>query len=242
MNDGRTGGQADGRTKREIAGRVAAVFALGALATAYWWGPIPLRRLNFFGVRRVEVSGTRYLAPEVVVRALSLGAAANVFDDLGTMTRRLESLGGIARARVTRKLPSTLVVEVTEVEPVAMAAGPEGLIPLAPDARPLPYDVVRAPVDAPIVRDADPTLLESLSRVQTADLGLYGDVVAARANGSELVLDLAGGRMRLRMPVDPVVVRKLSLVRGDLAAHGREWSELEQAVGRGAAEAHIGVL
>jgi hypothetical protein len=200
---------------------------LAVVGTSYWWVPATLQELSFFGVRRIQVSGTRYLTTEAVVQALSLDSTASVFDDLATLTRRLESLGGIDRAMVTRRLPATLVVDVVEVEPVALAAGPEGLIPLAHDAKPLPYDVVNAPVDAPIVRDADARLLEGLALVQSSDGAMYADVVSARASGSEVVLDLAAGKVRLRLPVNPDVVRAISLVRSDLAASGTPWREID---------------
>jgi hypothetical protein len=212
---------------RKVLARVGVVLVLGVIVASYWWMPATLRRLSFFGVRRIQVSGTRYLTPEAVVRGMGLGDQANVFDDLGELTRRVESIGGVARATVTRRLPATLVVSIVEVEPVALAAGPSGLIPVGQDARPLPYDVVRAPVDAPIVSDANRPLLEGLAKVQQADLGLYTDVVSARLAGSEMVLDMVSGRLRLRTPVDPDVVRALSLVRGDLASRGTAWRELD---------------
>lgn len=183
--------------------------------------------MSFFGVRRIEVSGARYLTPAAVVERMALRADASVFDDLDVVETRLESQSGVAQATVSRRLPATIVVEVTEVEPVALADGPDGLVALAQDARPLPYDVVTAVVDAPIVRAADRPLLEGLALVQATDLGLYGDVVSARVSGAEIVLDMGGGRVRLRMPVEPEVVRSISSVRRDLRSRGTDWRELD---------------
>jgi hypothetical protein len=189
--------------------------------------PVALRPLSFFAVRHVEVSGTRFLQPAAVVQGLGLRSDASVFDDLGTLERRLETLAGVASARVRRRLPSTLRVDVTEVEPVALAEGPAGLVPLARDARPLPYDVVAAPVDAPIVRDADRPLLEALRLVQTTDLELYGEVAAAQVHDGDLALDLNRGRVLLRLPVDPEVVRAVAAVWRDVTSNGLPWRELD---------------
>ena len=210
------------------AGRVAAVTALAAgILTSWWWGPRVLRRLDFFAVRRVEVHGTRYLTPRDVVQRLALPKTASVFDDLGDLERRVASQSGVRRATVSRRLPGTLVVQLSEVEPVALAQGPEGLIPLAADGTPLPYDLRTAPVDVPVVRSADPPLVKALAVVQSADAGLFGDVASARAGRNEIVLELTHGRVRLATPVDPDKVQIVSMVRGDLAKQGGTWEELD---------------
>lgn len=194
---------------------------------AYWWVPRALRPLAFFGVRRVEVLGAHYLAPDAVVQAMELVPGASVFDDLGVIEARLMKTGALLEARVHRRLPSTLAVSIVEKEPVALAAGPRGLTPLSRDARALPYDVTSAGVDAPIVAAASASLLEALGRIQVTDLGLFADVVSAREHGGEVVLDLTQGRVRLGLPVDPEVVRSVSAVRRDLAVSGRQWRELD---------------
>jgi hypothetical protein len=211
---------------------VAAALVLAVAVSAYWWLPLALRPMVFFGVRRVQVAGARYLAPETVVQAMGLRAGANVFDDLRVLERRVEGMGGITQVKVRRRLPATLLVEVVEEEPVALAQGPDGLVPLAKDGRPLPYDVARGPVDAPIVESGDRALLEALNRIQITDLGLYADVVAARARGGEVLLDLTQGRVRLDLPVDPEIVRSISAVRGDLAGRAIAWRELDGRFGK----------
>jgi hypothetical protein len=201
-----------------------------AVALAWWWVPLALRPVAFFGVRRVDVTGTRYLTPEAVVRAMALRPSASVFDDAHVLEGRLMQTGALMRVRVRRRLPATLAVEIVEKEPVALAESPAGLVPLARDGRALPYDLARAPVDAPIVAAADGPLLEALGRIQAADVGLFGDVVSARARGGEVVLDVSqggGGRVRLDETVDPEVVHAVSAVRRDLRVRGIAWRELD---------------
>jgi len=198
-----------------------------ALLSAWWWLPVSLRPLSFFAVRQIEVRGTRYLSPQAVVVAMGLRPRASVFDNLHDVERRLTDVVGIAGAKVVRILPATLRVEISEVEPVALAEGPDGLVPVAADGRPLPYDVIQSPVDAPIVSAADRELLEALKQVQATDLGLYADVAAARSQGGELVLDMTRGRLRLDVPVDPEVVRSVSAVRRTLDSLQVSWREID---------------
>ena len=211
-------------------GRVAGAAVIALAAASPWWGPVALRRFAFFEVRRIDVVGARYLAPSAVVAALALQPGASVWTDLGALERRVRSLGGVASVRVSRHLPATLEVEVTEVEPVALAAGPSGLVPVGADARPLPYDPATAPVDAPVVGRAEPPLIAALAVVRSADPELFADIAAARGDGGAeggVVLELDSGRLLVETPVDPAVVRAMAAVRRDLGSRGRSWQELD---------------
>ena len=198
------------------------------IVAAPWWGPVVLGRFRFFDVRRVEVRGTRYLAPATLVAALGLPRGASVWAGTRAMERRLESLPGVRSVEVARRVPSTLVVTVSEVEPVALARGPDGLVPVDESGRPLPYDPAVVPVDAPVIAKAEAPLLAVLATVRATDLGLYADIAAARtAAGGSVVLELEQGRLRVATPLDPAVVRSLSAVRRDLAGRGQRWTELD---------------
>jgi cell division protein FtsQ len=205
----------------------AGVLVAGA---APWWGPPLLGQFSFFAVRRVEVVGVRYVTPARVVAAMGMGAHASVWSSLPALERRLAAVPGVAAAKVSRRLPSTLRVVVTEVEPVALAVGPAGLVPVGRDGQPLPYDPATAPVDAPVVKREDPRVLEALDVVRVADPELFEAVTTARADdggGGEVVLELEQGRLRLGTPVDPAVVRAVAAVVRDLAHVGRPWRELD---------------
>lgn len=198
--------------------------------SAGWWGPPALRPFSFFAVRRIEVVGTRYLEPATVAAALRLGPKASVWADTKTMERRLAELAGVRSATVVRRLPSTLVVTVVELEPVALAEGPTGLVPVDDSGRPLPYDPAVAPVDVPVIERAASPLVATLAAIRATDYGLFADITAARAaagGGGDVVLDLDDGRVRLMTPLDPAVVRAVSAVRRDLAARGQTWQELD---------------
>ena len=62
--------------------RVAIAAAVVVAIASPWWGPVVLRRFAFFEVRRVEVVGARYLAPDQIVGALGLKSGASVWQPL----------------------------------------------------------------------------------------------------------------------------------------------------------------
>ena len=208
---------------------LALVVAAAVLITGPWWGARALRPLRFFGVRRVEVVGARYLAPEAIAGALGLGERASIFEDLRLLERRVRALsgGGIAGVHVARRLPGTLRVEVREELPVALAEGPAGLVTVGGDGHPLPYDVTATPVDAPLLARIDGPVVRVLATIQATDLGLYAEISAARSRGGEVVLELNEGRVLLAPPMDAGVVRSVSAVRRDLAARSLPWLELD---------------
>lgn len=186
-----------------------------------------LRRSSYFAVRQVEVVGARYLAPQDVTRRLGLADVdANVWVDLDRLAESVGRMPGVTRARVSRRLPGTLVVTVEEREPVALADGPRGLVAVAADGSPLPYEVRGGGVDAPLIARPDERLTRGLDEVRQTDPGLFARVSAAGINGG-LTLDLAEGRIRLDMPVDAGAVRAVAAVRRDLAARGIAWREVD---------------
>lgn len=209
--------------------------ALGILVAvlAPLWGPLALRPFAFFAVRRVEVVGARYLEPAALVGALGMRRDASVWDRLGPMEDRLRLVRGVAEVSVRRGLPGTILVMVREVDPVALAEGAEGLVALGADARPLPYDPVRVPVDAPVVVRSDTALLAALDAVRTADPTFYESVAQAGLGAAgEVRLEIeGGGTMRLALPVDAAMVRSLAAVERDLSSRSQAWRELDGRYG-----------
>ncbi len=191
-------------------------------------GPLALRQLSFFRVRRVELVGTRYLSPEQLVAQLALKPDQNLFDDAGEIARRAEQVAGVVSARVERRLPGTLRIVVVERAPLAFAPAPSGLVALDADGRPLPYDPAATGLELPLVPRPDSLVLGALARVRDADSTLYQDIEAAqRGPWGAVVLELGQRRVMLRGIPTIEDVQAVAAVRRHLAASGRPYAELD---------------
>ncbi len=211
--------------RRLLQAAAAAALLLGLVALA----PLGLRRVAFFRVRRVELVGVRYLAPEQVVARMSgTGRELSVFDDLGALASRVEAVAGVVEARVERRLPGTLRVSVVEQVPVALAPGPDGLVALDSAGRPLPYDPAESGLELPLVPRADTLVTRVLARVRVADSALYQAVGSAdRAPGAGVMLEVEGRRILLASGSSSEEIRAVAAVRRHLLATGRPYGELD---------------
>lgn len=210
--------------------RPALLFAGGAalLLAAVLLGPLVLRRVNFFRVRRVELVGTRYLSPEQLVARLGLAPRQNLFDDPAAIERRAERVPGVVRARVERRLPGTLRIVIVERAPLAFVPSAGGLVALDETGRPLPYDPAATGLELPLVPRADSLVLQALARVRAADSTLYQAVDGAqRGSGGWVILELGQRRVLLRGVPAGDVVQAVAAVRRHLAEGGRPYAELD---------------
>jgi hypothetical protein len=212
------------RWRRSLLAAVALVAAAGAL----WL----VSRLAFFRVRQIELEGVRYLAPEQIIAGLDLAPRQSLFTRLGPIERRLENIAGVVEARVSRRMPATLRVSVTELLPIALAPGPAGLVALDGEGRPLPYDPAATGMDLPVVRSSDRDLVAALERVRAADSVFYGDIeTITRGPPGSVILEL--GERGVMVPVVPTSqdIRAVAAVRRHLAATARPYAELDARYG-----------
>jgi cell division protein FtsQ len=176
-----------------------------------------LRAIPWFDVQRVEVSGTRLLAPHEVLARSGIRTGQSVWDDPASWEASLREHPVIAAARVTRRLPHTLRIRVEEKRPVAyLETG--SLQPATGAGEVLPVDPTRAPVDIPIVRGEagapadspgvrrllaeterlgrlDPVLLAEVSEIRAGDAA--ADVLVLSHRRAEIVLPAGVGSVRL---------------------------------------------
>jgi len=185
------------------------------------------RRMSFFNVRRVEVAGVRYRDAARLVAALELPETSSVFDDLEPLEEKLRQQGGMEKVEVARRLPGTLVVRVTEADPVALSESPRGLIPVDRMGRPLPYDPAAHPIDVPVVGRPVPRLTEALAQVSRIGGELYAMAATAWISGTAVTLDTGDGLIRLASPVREADVQAVLAVRRDLAARAAGWREID---------------
>lgn len=208
--------------------RLVVLLGLAAGATGIWLGaPSVLRQLDFFRVRRIEVSGARHTRPESVAAALRLEDGASVFDDLDTLEARLAAVPGLADADVGRRLPGTLEVEVAEEAPVALAGGEGALRMVAADGSVLPFDPAYSAPDLPVAFGPDSALGSLLARLRDTDPALFEQIGAAHRRQDDIVLEVGGRRILVMPDASAEEIHAVIAVAQDLARKGRTYAELD---------------
>jgi len=202
--------------------------ALVLIAGAPFWGPLILRQLSFFRVRKVEIIGARYLTVGEVIDRLHVDTTASIWDPTGPLAARLAAHPQLRRVSVRRKLPGTLVVDIEENLPVALVATNDGLT--AYDARgvALPIDLARTPIDAPILPRRDLGVLAFLGLLRTEAPALYDRVSEIRVVGAdEVMIDLDGTPVRAMRDISTARLAEVEPVEEDLARRGFHAAELD---------------
>ena len=211
--------------------RLASGVLLAAVAMAApFWGPRLLSQLDFFRVRKVEVLGLRFTPPAEVLDRLATDTTRSVWEPLDPLAARVAAHPQIERATVRRRLPGTLVVEVTERRPVA-------LVPLGPSLRAvdergvtLPLDPSRTPVDVPVVTAPSraTSVYHLLGAMQREAPGLYARVSSIRViGGGELLLQLPNLPVRTMTSVTLARLGDIEPVERDLARRKLRAVELD---------------
>lgn len=196
--------------------------------------PSALERLALFRVREIRVEGTRHLSADQVLALAAVPPGASLWSERSPWEEALRRHPLVREARIRRRFPHTLVVQIVERRPVALLATPV-LQPVDGDAVILPLDPAGTGLDLPVIRppEAAPPLTGRRAgaeiRALTAELERLRDLAPAfLATVSDL--RLAGGRdiaMRLldppiellyRPPLDPRRLRDGLAVLRDAAA------------------------
>ena len=203
---------------------------LVAILASPLWGPTMLRQLDFFRVRRIELRGARYTPTAEVLARLNVDTTRSVWDPVGPLAARVRSHPQVEAVTVSRKLPGTLVVELTERRPVALMSTPDGLRAVDEAGRRLPLDPSRTPVDAPIVSATprDTAVYHLLGAMQRDAPRLYARVSSlARRGTDEIVLQFADITVRAMTSVTLARLSDIEPVERDLARRQLHAAELD---------------
>ncbi|HEU5210458.1 MAG TPA: FtsQ-type POTRA domain-containing protein [Longimicrobiales bacterium] len=210
----------------------AALLLTGAAAAA----PIALRAGGAFQVERVEVLGTRYMTPQAVLAASGIASDATVFDDVGPWHAQLVAHPMIAAVEIERRVPDTIVLRVTEAEPVAWARTPE-LVAISAEGHALTFDPTSEPLDLPVIgvasrpasngRFADHATVRMAAamatiRVHEPALAAWISEIAPAEGGGIRLMMRGPTRAEVLLPdsLTPERLRELRLTLADLGARG----------------------
>ena len=195
--------------------------------------PRLLRRMDTFRVRKVEVRGTRFLAPHEVLAVSGVGETSSVFDSPDAWIASLEEHPMIRSVRIERRLPSTVRIVVTETQPVALVRAStllpvdaEGrVLPIAPEATRLDLPILMAGVEVGSTGYVDARArdaVRALARLQADEPALAAAVSEFDGgNALRLLLRLSHPTVAL-LPLEPTAVRLNEVRRtlDDLATRG----------------------
>jgi cell division septal protein FtsQ len=173
---------------------MGAVVALTYLVSR---APGALTRIEAFRVSELRLEGARFLSLKEAADVVAVPSNASLWDDLEIWTERLSAHPLVRKARVRRRFPSTLVLEVAEREPVALVATPT-LEPMDETGRILPIDPARHQLDLPLVGRQGGPGRGSLSLEERRVLGSEISRLAQTSPEfgsrlSEVILDGQGG-------------------------------------------------
>ncbi len=211
---------------RRVLQRLTRITFLLAVVSSPFWGRAVLRSMDFFRVRRVEIEGLRYAAPDEIVSRLRVDTLASVWDKLAPLEARVAEHSQVRAVRIRRKLPGTLVVVVTENPPVALINTPRGLIVADADGDSLPVDPTRMDVDLPVLARKDSLLLRLLAETQVEEPALFARLSEVRRVGrGEVVLELPEFRILADSAV--TAARLAEVLPVELDATRRNWRPRE---------------
>jgi cell division protein FtsQ len=175
-----------------------AVALIALIVAAGWW----VTHSAIFQARTITVSGNHRLTDEQIVELGGVGKRTNVlWFSPRSVEDRLESSPWIGTAHVSRTLPSTMKITVTELSALAVLDTGTGRYLLAPDGTVLGPATARANLPVIYLAGAQarvaqpaPGVGESLRAVAGLPRGVRSrvDRVLTEPNG-DLVLVLAGG-------------------------------------------------
>jgi cell division protein FtsQ len=200
----------------------------GVLLVAGWIAAPHLgRRLDYFDVKHVEVVGARHVPPKAILESLKLPSSASVFDPLAPIASRVRKVPGIEQVEMSRRLPGTLVIKVTEAVPVALATTKNGLRMVDQTGKALPFDPSRSAPDLPLTPRPDSVVAQLLGRMREIDPEFYEQVESAWQVKGDVVLRIKSHRVWLRGDAGADAIQAIRLVTRDLEKRGRSWTELD---------------
>ena len=139
-----------------------------------------------FSVRKVEIDGNRRKSDADIVELAGLQPGQNIFAlDLANAQRRLLTDPWIKEATISRKLPGTLKVELSEREPAALASIGGRLYLVTPTGEPFKEVKEGDPTDLPVVTGMDAA---GLARNRKREIQRVGDALAVLRHYQRLPL------------------------------------------------------
>lgn len=137
-----------------------------------------LNAQEMFLVKKVKIEGNRFVSADALRELVKVDSARNLFDyDLVRIADAVKTHPLIAEASVSRGLPSRLIVQVTEKEPLALLRRPE-LIPIDQLGNELSAFKPKMLYDYPIISDQTELqrVIQFLKHIKANHFTLYSQI------------------------------------------------------------------
>jgi cell division protein FtsQ len=227
-SSGRVLSNSDPGLPRPAAKLALVLFVSAAVFTAPLWAPFLMRHMPYFRVRRVEIVGARYVAPSDILSRLHVDTMASIWDPTKPLAERIATHPDIAAAVVGRKLPGTLVVQVTERTPVALVPGSTGFLVFDERGTSLRLDPSRVAVDVPVLSQRDTTVLRLLGAMRAKMPTLYARLSEVRLVGRDgLVLQFKNWPVRVLRDVTLERLADIDPIEADLVRRHVRVAEID---------------
>lgn len=142
-----------------------------------------------FAITEVAVDGTRRLLREEVLAAAGIETGQNIFVlDVAVAERKLVSSPWIKSAKVTRRLPGSVKVEIFEQEPVALALLREARFLVSQEGEPFKQQGIGDPQDLPVITGISTA---ELKRDRRAEVARIKDALVLLRDYEELAMGRA---------------------------------------------------
>jgi cell division protein FtsQ len=168
-----------------------------------------------FAVKELSIQGAKRLSAEQVRDQGGIGVGSNIFAlDTRAVEARLLQNPWISTAKVTRRLPSELSVELTERQPRAVALLGSQTYLVSKDGEPFKQLEAKDPVDLPVITGLHPENLqrdrarelERLARALSV-LGQYERLNMSKVHAAQEVHIADGGAVTLIVGKEGVVIQ-----------------------------------
>lgn len=230
-------GVTQARGRRRLVAVAALLLAAAGIAGFLW-----ARSSDVFAVRRVSVPVTQRVSEAELRSAVSMASGVSLLRvSTGQIEARLRSIPYVRAARVYRRFPDSLEMDIEEYEPVARIEGRDGahwLVaedgrvleksedPGGPTDKILPLFVPEAEVWPELGVVTSPQIVEALPLVAALEAGGVWSVekhplerVVVTAAGEMVMVLVGGGEVRLGDPtqLDEKLMVALEVVEGYLS-------------------------
>lgn len=209
------------RTAVRLVAALAGALVLGAGAARV---PELLAGMEAFRLDGFRLEGARFVTLEEALATVRPPPDASVWDDAGPWIAPLRDHPLVESVEVRRRLPDSLVLHVTEVEPVALVATPV-LAPVGADGRLLPIDPSRHRLDLPLLRtpdrEASAVLAGELQRLGEADpsfVSMLSELIREESGDVVALWGQPGVAIRFRPPLPGARLEQAMAVIADASA------------------------